>query len=155
MKRTFQTQLRTGGETGAWTVLLIPFKVAEVFGFEGRVPVKSTTNGFAFRTSISPQGDGTHCMMVNKAMQAGAKVKAGETVVVEMEPDIEPRVVPVPDDLKRPLARHAEAKAAFAKLSYSHRKEYVDWITEAKKLETRAARIEKTVQRLIEGKRKK
>jgi len=112
-------------------------------------------NGFAFRSSIFPQGDGTHSMMVNQAMQARAKVQARETVVVEMEPDTEPRFVRVPDDLKRTPARNAEAKAAFAKLSYSHRKEYVGWITEAKKPETRAARIAKTVQKLIEGKQEK
>lgn len=59
--------------------------------------------------------------------------------------------IPTPDDLERALAANPEAAAFFAKLAPSHRKEYVNWIVEAKKAETRASRIEKTVEKLQAG----
>src|SRR5438067_1313986 len=63
-----------------------PFDVPEVFGTKARVPVKGTINGFAFRSSLMNMGSG-HCMVVNEALRAGAKCKAGDTVTVVMERD--------------------------------------------------------------------
>ncbi len=76
---------------------------------------------------------------------------AGDTVDVTIELDEEPRVVEVPDDLAVALAADADATAAFDRLSYSHRREYVEWIDEAKRAETRARRISATVERLRAG----
>jgi uncharacterized protein YdeI (YjbR/CyaY-like superfamily) len=59
----------------------------------------------------------------------------------------------VPADLAEALAQDEEARAGFDGLSYTHRKEWVRWIEEAKKAETRAARLTKTVESLREGKR--
>jgi uncharacterized protein YdeI (YjbR/CyaY-like superfamily) len=65
-------------------------------------------------------------------------------VKVVMEPDTAERTVTVPPYLKKALAATAQDKT-FAALSYSHRKELVDWIAQAKKPETRANRIEKCI----------
>ncbi|MDQ3867775.1 MAG: YdeI/OmpD-associated family protein, partial [Actinomycetota bacterium] len=65
--------------------------------------------------------------------------------------DDERRVVDVPGDLEASLARDRAARAAFERLSYSHRKEYVQWIEEAKREETRRRRIERTLELLREG----
>jgi len=65
--------------------------------------------------------------------------------------DAEKRTVTTPDDLQAALETDEPAKAAFDKLSYSHRKEYVLWIEEAKKPETRATRVQKTLARLNQG----
>ena len=75
MKR-FKGRLIPRGPGGAWTFLAIPFSVEEAFGSRARVAVSGTLNGFAFRNSLMPEGDGTHSMMVNKALQAGAKAAA-------------------------------------------------------------------------------
>lgn len=58
----------------------------------------------------------------------------------------------VPADLKRALDRSAKARATFEGLSPSHRREYVEWIEEAKRSETREKRIATTVEWLEEGK---
>lgn len=58
----------------------------------------------------------------------------------------------MPADLGAALAQDDAARAAFEALPYSHRKEWVRWITEAKKPDTRTTRITKTVQSLREGK---
>jgi Bacteriocin-protection, YdeI or OmpD-Associated/Domain of unknown function (DUF1905) len=148
-KKAFKTELLAEG----WaTGILIPFSVEKVFGSKARVPVRGTINGFAFRSSVFPMGGGNHYMAVNRATREGAGAKGGDTVSVVMEVDTEPRVVTASADLKKALGRDKEAKAAFDKLSYTHKKEFVQWIEGAKKEETRARRIEKTLTMLGEGK---
>lgn len=60
--------------------------------------------------------------------------------------------VEVPDDLAAALARNAKARKAFDAFSPSHRREYVEWITEARRAETRAKRLATTLEWLAEGK---
>jgi uncharacterized protein YdeI (YjbR/CyaY-like superfamily) len=59
--------------------------------------------------------------------------------------------VEIPADLKQALSRDDAAKSAFDRLPASHRKEYVTWITEAKRDETRQARVAKTIEMLKRG----
>jgi uncharacterized protein YdeI (YjbR/CyaY-like superfamily) len=61
------------------------------------------------------------------------------------------RIVIVPEDLVLALSKSSEAKAAYEKLSYSNKKEYVRWVTEAKRLETRTRRVSQTVEKLEQG----
>lgn len=108
-----------------WVCLVLPKGVSEKLGSRSRVPIVGTVNGFPIRTSVFPRGDGTHSLMVNKAMQDAAGVRLGDRVTVVLEVDAAPRVVTVPADLRKALARSKKAKAAFERLSYTHRKEYV------------------------------
>ena len=62
-----------------------------------------------------------------------------------------PRSVEVPKDFKMELGQNSNARAAFEEFSYSHKKEWVDWITQAKKGETRARRIAKAIAVLLKG----
>ena len=62
------------------------------------------------------------------------------------------RKVVVPDDLAALLKKNAKARATFDGFSYSRRKEYVDWITGAKREETRAKRLATAITQLAEGK---
>ena len=126
--------------------------MVEVFGRKGRIPVKGTINGFAFRSSLMNMGDG-HMMAVNAEMRAGAKCKAGDTVAVVMEIDEEKRTVEVPPNLKKVIAGNAKAKAAWEKLSFTHQKEWARAVEEAKKPETREKRIAAMMEAL--GKKRK
>jgi hypothetical protein len=67
--------------------------------------------------------------------------------------DREKRIVTPPKDLQKRLAKNAKARAAFDALAFTHRKEYVVWILDAKKPETREARLTKTVEMLSKGKK--
>jgi hypothetical protein len=147
-KMSFSAKLEKMGEGDAWLGITIPFDVEEAFGSRARVSVKGTLNGFPYRSSVFPDGKVTHIMMVNKAMQAGAKVGTGDTINVEMELDGQLRTVGVPEDLAKALERNKGARIAFEKRSYSKKKLMVDAITGAKKAETRAARVEKTLSTL-------
>jgi hypothetical protein len=117
-----------------------PFDVVEVFGRKGRVPVKGTINGFPFRSSLMNMGEG-HMMAVNAELRAGGKCKAGDTVKIVMELDEEERKVELPAYLKKIINSDPQAKERWAKFSFTHQKEYVRAIEDAKKPETRERRI--------------
>jgi hypothetical protein len=140
----FKTELVPRGPGGAWTYLQVPFSVPEVFGRKGQIPVRATINGFTFRNSLMPR-KGVHILGIGKDILAAAAASPGDTVQVELVLDDAPRTVTVPADLEAALAPAPAQAQAFAALSYSHKKEYVDWIESAKKPETRATRIQKAL----------
>lgn len=140
-------------ESSEATGIKLPFSVEKVFGSRARVPVRGTINGFAFRSSAFPMRDGFHYMIVNKQTREGAQAVGGETVSVVMERDDEPRIVTPPADFGKALKSNKEARAMWDRLSYTHRKEHVKAIEEAKRPETRVRRIEKAVTQLAAGKK--
>ena len=129
-----------GQEGSSVAALKPPFDVVEVFQRKGRVPVKGTINGFPFRSSLMNMGDG-HMMVVNADLRAGAKCQAGDTVSVVMELDEDVRKVELPAYLKKIIAADPAAKDAWERLSYTHQKEHVRAIEDAKREETRQKRI--------------
>jgi len=146
--KSFQAVIVKDEDSGG-AGIRIPFDVQEAFGRKGRVPVKCTIDGYPYRGSIFPYGGIYYIGIVKKIRDAIGKTY-GDTVSVAMEVDEEPRAVEVPDDLVRALVGNDVAKKAFDKLSYSHKREYVEWIEAAKKEETRQRRIAKTIERLLE-----
>ncbi len=152
-ERKFEGRLTARGPKGAWTYMPIPFDVQEVFGKRSRVAVAGTMNGFPFRNSLMPEGDGKHSMTVSKELMAGAKARAGEMVKVTMKVDDAPRVVEVPGELEAALKNDDKAAETFGALAYSHKKAYVDWIVSAKRAETKTSRAAKAVEMLRAGKR--
>jgi hypothetical protein len=129
-----------------------PFDVPAIFGTKGRVPVRGTVNGYPFRSSLCNMGNG-HFMVVNKQMREGANCRAGDMVEVVLERDREARVVEVPGYIKKEIASSKTAQATWDSLSFTHKKEWVRAIEEAKKDETRQSRIKKMMQVLKQGKR--
>lgn len=130
----------------------VPFDVEKFFGTRARVPVRGTVNDFPFRGSLFPMG-GRHLMVVNRHLRAGAGVKGGDTVTVVMERDTAPRVITPPPDFARALKSDKEARATWDSLSFTHRREHVEHIQEAKRPETRQRRIEKSIRLLAAGKK--
>lgn len=137
---------------GSVCAINIDFDVEQAFGKRGRVPVRGTLNGAPFRGSLFPMG-GCYFMVVNRHLRAAANVQGGETVPVVMERDDEPRTIEPPADFARALKSNVEAQAVWDKLSYTHRREHVEHIEEAKKPETRQRRIEKSISLLAAGKK--
>jgi len=134
------------------TFITIPFNVFAIFGTRARVPVIGTVNGYPYKSSISPYG-GVHYLGINRVIREGAGLKAGDVVEVEMSLDTGPRFITPPADLASLLEANIIARKNWKKLSYSHQKQHVDAIEEAKKPETRASRIKNTIDELIKGRR--
>ena len=149
----FQFRVKLEGADGMEAAAMRPpFDVPQIFGTKARVPVRGTVNGFPFRSSLCNMGDG-HFMVVNKQMREGAKCKAGDVVDVVLHRDREERVVEVPDYIKKTIATNKTAQATWESLSFTHKKEWVRAIEEAKKKETRHSRMKKMMDALKQGKR--
>jgi Bacteriocin-protection, YdeI or OmpD-Associated/Domain of unknown function (DUF1905) len=144
----FTVTLERVGKTA--TMFRVPFDLKGAFG-RARPPVAVTIRGHTWRTTPGVY-DGVGHIVVNREVKEATGVDAGDRVRVAMEVDTEPRTVRVPADLRAALADDAAAKAAFAKLSYTHRREYVEWVEEAKRPDTRTRRIAATVERVRAGK---
>jgi hypothetical protein len=130
---------------------IVPFNVQQVYGTKAHVKVRGIIDGYPYRGLIANMGEG-HMMVVKKEIREAIGKTAGDTVKVVMEIDTEPRIVDVPEDLQQALESNQQVKERFDRLSYTHRKEYVEWIEGAKKPETRANRIQKTIEMVANGK---
>jgi antitoxin component of MazEF toxin-antitoxin module len=146
---TFRAPIRPSGRGGGGHLVDVPTEVVEALGGKGRIPVTATFNGVPYRGSIVRMGGGA-VLGVQKAIMAEAGVRGGDSITVVVRNDEGPREVEVPVDLAEALARNGAARAAFEGLSFSHKREYVRSITEAKRPETRARRIELTIEQLVE-----
>ena len=146
---TFRAPIRPSGRGGGGHLVDVPTEVVEALGGKGRIPVTATFNGVPYRGSIVRMGGGA-VLGVQKAIMAEAGVRVGDSITVVVRNDEGPREVDVPVDLAEALARNGAARAAFEGLSFSHKREYVRSVTEAKRPETRARRIELTIEQLVE-----
>jgi antitoxin component of MazEF toxin-antitoxin module len=143
----FESVVELGGKTA--TGIEIPAEVIEALGTSKRPPVTVTINGYTYRTTAVRMG-GRFLVPLAADNREAAGVRAGDEIVVDIENDTAPREVEVPADLA--AAMDDAARTAYDGLSYTHRKEWVRWVEEAKRPETRATRIEKTVTGLRAGK---
>src|SRR5437868_9826826 len=130
--REFDATLQRTGDKLNWVVAHIPFDVKKIWGTRGLLRVAGEINGFGFSASLFPAGDGTHYLSVNKKMQAGGKVKAGESAHFRLQPDFTKPEVKIPAELARLLAQSKQSKKFFDALPYSYRRFMANWIAEAK-----------------------
>jgi hypothetical protein len=146
----FRTTVELGGKTA--TGLQVPDEVVAALGSGKRPAVHVTIGGHAYRTTVASMG-GRFLVPLSADNRTAAGVAARDYVDVEIALDHAPREVSVPDDLANALAQDAQASQLFDTLAYTHRKEWVRWIEEAKQVDTRSTRIQKTVAALRAGKR--
>ncbi|MGC1461909.1 MAG: YdeI/OmpD-associated family protein [Terracidiphilus sp.] len=147
-KYKFKATIQPGIGGGAGVIF--PYDVEREFGTRARVPVKSTLDGVPYSGSLIKCGATEHMLGVLKGIREQIGKGPGDTIEVVVWKDEEERTVEVPAEFKR-LMKNEGLLAGFEKLSYTHRKEYCRWITEAKKEETRSARIKKAVEMLRGG----
>jgi hypothetical protein len=140
--------LEPRGPAGAF--LLTDEQVAALGGGRKAFPVRVSVNGTTLALRLARMG-GENMIGLAKAARSEAGVEIGSSYQVEIALDEGERIVEVPDDLAAALAADAEAEAAFRALSFTHRKEFVRWVGEAKKDSTRAERVAKTVEMVRAG----
>src|SRR3954451_10883837 len=144
----FESTVELGGKTA--TGIPVPEEVIEELGSSKRPPVVVTVGGHSYRTTAVRMG-GRFLVPLSAENREAAGLVAGDRITVDIEADTAPREVDVPDDLA--AAMDDAARTTYDGVAFTHRKEWVRWVEEAKKPETRTARIEKTVAALREGKR--
>ncbi len=144
----FRTTIQQRGKTA--TGIQVPDEIVEAMGAGKRPPVAVMVNGYTYRTTVAPMG-GAYWIPLAAEHREGAGVRAGQEVAVRVELDTAPRETPLPEDLAAALDE--DARTFFDGLAPSHRKEWVRWVEEAKKPETRAARVERTAEALRAGRK--
>ena len=149
-KHTFRAAIEDAGDGGAFVT--IPFDVEQVFG-KKRVKVQALIEGEPYRGSLVRMGGPCHILGVRKDIREKIGRTYGDEIEIILEEDTEPREVIVPPDLGQAFENCPEARAFFNQLSYSHQKEYVRWIEEARRAETRQERIARSVEMLTQGKK--
>jgi hypothetical protein len=149
-RHIFTATIQNAGGGGAFVE--VPFDVEKEFGSK-RPKVKALIEGIPYRGILTRMGTDCHILGIRKEIREQVGKTFGDAVTITVEPDTEPRVIEIPADLMKELKKDKEARALFDKLSYTHQKEYVSWITEAKKEETRQARVLKTIEMLKKGKK--
>ena len=147
-KYTFTARLETGDGGGAF--VFFPYDVQAEFGTRGAVAVRATIDGVPYAGSLIKYGFPQHMLGVLKAIREQIGKGPGDAVEVVLWKDEQARVVEVPAEFAEAM-NAAAVTAIYEKLSYTHRKEYCRWISEARKEETRARRLAKAIEMLGAG----
>ena len=149
-KQTFTATIQNAGGGGAFVE--VPFDVEAAFGSK-RPRVKAMIEGVPYRGILTRMGTECHLLVVLKEIREQIGKTFGDAVTITVEPDTEPRLIEIPAGLRKAFKMEKEAKAFFDKLSYTHQREYVMSINEAKREETRLNRIAKAIEMLKQGKK--
>ena len=148
-RHSFCAWIEDAGGGGAF--VRIPAEVEAAFG-KKRVLVNAWIDGEPYRGTLVRMGTPCQILIILKEIREKIGKGAGDEVEIVVEEDTKPRVVEIPEDLQQAFKENPAAKQAFEKLSYTHRKEHVKSILDAKSMETRRARIQKTIDILLEKK---
>ena len=149
--KTFRARLELLGNNLRWTVAHIPFDAKAAWPERHGYRVRGAVNGIPFRsTLIAAFEGGSMVLIVNKQMQRTAKVRLGDTVQIQMEPDLEERPAEIPPEFARILKSEADLRKWFqTALSDSDRRELGKYLSQPKSSASRQNRAEQTAERLM------
>lgn len=141
-EHAFVTRIRS---EGSGTFIEVPLDVEKVLG-KKRAPVRGTINGTSFQSTVAVYG-GRYYLPLKRALRDRAGVTSGDEVRITLTRDDGKRRVELPADFAIEL-ENAGLRENFDRLSYSHQREHVEAVVEAKRAATRARRIEKALDML-------
>ncbi len=149
----FKAVIKQNGEMNA-AFIEFPFSTEEIFGKKGQVKIKAVFDDkVEYRGSLAKMKSECHILGLTQEIRKQLGKSFGDEVSVYLLEDKEERVVEIAEDIALVFNENPEAKVLFDKMSYTHRKEYIRWIEEAKKPETRENRKLKMIQMILDGKK--
>ncbi|HEY0261081.1 MAG TPA: YdeI/OmpD-associated family protein [Lacisediminihabitans sp.] len=149
----FDAVIRRSDVSGSSAFVEFPFDVSERFGAKGRVPVRVSYDGVPYRGSIVTMG-GSALVLVLTSIQQQLGKGPGDKLHVVLELDSGERLVELDEDAEASWTQ-AGVLDAYRAMSYSHQREYAQWIADAKRPETRRRRIDQSIELITLGKRLK
>lgn len=150
MQQTFKAIIKQReGINGSY--IEIPFDVNEVYGAK-RVKVVASFDGVIYRGSIVRM-DNRYILGIPIAIRNEIGKSFGSEIEVCLKEDLEERKIDIPEDFQDMLDKEPKAQERYNSLSFTAKKDFIRWITDAKKQETRLNRMEKTISLLLEGKK--
>lgn len=121
------------------TYVFIDFDVEKTFG-KKRLKVKVWFDKVLYRGLLT-RYKGVYHLIINKEIRQQLGKNAGDIVAVKIEEDIDERTVELPKVMLDFFKKEKDLKSIYDKMSYTHHKEYVTWLTSAKKEETLQNRL--------------
>ncbi|NZA26555.1 DUF1905 domain-containing protein [Luteimonas sp. SJ-92] len=147
--------LRPASPKGAsWAFLVVPASASAKLPTRSMTTVDGALDGHPFRATLEPDGKGSHWLKVPRAMREAVGANVGDIVALEIMPAAEEPEPRVPGELRKALAAAPEARAQWSSLTPVARRDWIRWITSAKKAETRERRIANACSMLASGKRR-
>lgn len=126
-----------------WTFLVIPPEVASEWGL-GQKPVRGTISGIPFQGTAS-KGEGVLRMPIPIKMREQLAVRSGDLVEVEIELDIDPRPIRLPDELLLVFSENPDIEEIYDQLPPSLQRAWTSYVDDAKRQETRKNRAWKAL----------
>ena len=145
---TFSAPIQQGDSAGAGAYVHFPFDLKDTFGVGNLVPLVATIDGLEYRGSLAKMGRGPILIVLKEIRERLGKSR-GDTVQVSVRLDTAPRTIDPPEDLLSHL-REQGLEEPFTRMAVTHQREYVRWIEEAKRPETRQRRVLQTAEKLRE-----
>lgn len=139
---------------GSWTFLVLPRDASAKLPTRGMTTVEGLMNGQPFRAALEPDGRKSHWLKVSKKMREAAGAKVGDVVALKVRSVAREPERRVPVDLRKALAAAPRARALWSDITPVARRDWIQWITSAKRAETRARRIHNACDMLAAGKRR-
>ncbi len=150
LEKSFRAPLEATGTALRWVIARVPIDLKKAWPMWKSRRVFGEINGFAFKTALIPATKGQgHVLIVNKKMQAGARVRAGERALIKLTPDLGELVIDLPPEFAKILKSDRALKKWFEAISPSMRKGLVNLIADAKSSETRQKRAEAMAESLM------
>lgn len=152
----FKAQLLRPAEAkgGSWSFLVLPKDASAQLPTRGMTTVDGTLNGCRFRATLEPDGRRSHWLKVDRKLREAAGADLGDLVTLAITPVAEEPEPKVPADLRKALAAAPAARALWAGITPVARRDWIQWITSAKRPETRARRVDSACDMLASGKRR-
>jgi Bacteriocin-protection, YdeI or OmpD-Associated/Domain of unknown function (DUF1905) len=141
-------------KVGSTIVLRLPERASVKLPSRGMVVVDGTISDFHFQAALEPDGKGSHWLKVDKSMLKAAHAHVGDTTTLAIEPSEQCPEPKVPVDLKSALAAAPLAHQLWMKITPLARWDWIRWIGATKNPETRKRRIEVTLSKFRDGKRR-
>lgn len=142
------------GKGAGWTFLVLPKNASAKLPTRGMTPVEGTLNERPFRATLEPDGQRGHWLKVSRKLSEALGVDAGDVVTLAISSSLEQPEPRVPADLRKALADAPEARAVWSDITPIARRDWIHWITSAKRAETRARRVGNACAMLAGGKRR-
>jgi hypothetical protein len=138
----------------SWTFVLLPKLASAKLPSRGMTSIEGTLNGVTFQATLEPDGQKSHWLRVSRELREAAGAEAGDMVTLAIAPsDIEPEPA-VPADLRKALAGSSKAQSLWSEITPVARRDWIQWVTSAKRPETRARRVENACSMLASGKKR-
>jgi len=151
LAKAFTATLEHLNNNLGWIIARVPVEASKAWGTRAQLRVKGEINGFAFGTTLFPDGKGGHFLLVNKKLQAGGKTRPGLTAKFLLTPDLTPaKAVEPPEELLRELAQSKRLFKFYETFNKSRKNDMARWVLQGKQPETRQRRAQQLAERLME-----